>query len=252
MTESASSTGSVLSPTLCHFSLTTTNPSLSTPFHLIVDDYGYIYVVDRGNNRVVKLDRNGTLLLVFTTNPIYFDLEDIALDAADQLFVLQSGSVVIFAPNGTQLQTVQPGSPAILNGPLGLVLDSVGDFIVTVFSGVGFLEKISANGSLLQIVTYLPPGTPYSLALDSDENVYFSAPSANQVVQLAPNFTVMTQHTTSDPPLNRPFGLFVASDGSIYIADCGNNRVVQLAANGTPPPLTTPPLHSSAVSHRLC
>ena len=127
---------------------------LNHPESVAVDATGNLYVVDGGNNRVVKLaaGSNTQTVLPFTglTNP-----SDLAVDAAGNVYMIASRVVMKLAPgsdNWTQLQ----GAPPLVD-PMGLAADTRGNVYVTDHVGSratgGGLpwEKDEAQGFVLKL-----------------------------------------------------------------------------------------------------
>ncbi len=120
------------------------------PTGLAFDQNGNLYVVDRGNNRVQVLDRQGHAIRAFGTlgygpgefwNPSY-----IALDAQDNVYVADPWNQRIqkFASDGTFL-TLFGGLP----GANGVVIGSDGSIYVGMN---GQVIKMAADGSSRQVL----------------------------------------------------------------------------------------------------
>ena len=98
-----------------------------------VDSDGNLWVVDRGNNRVLKLTRDGEVLARWGAEgfgPGEFSVPtSIAIDGEGNFYVAEvDGSrVQIFSSAGEYLSDLAPG---LLSGPHGLAFDSEGNLYV--------------------------------------------------------------------------------------------------------------------------
>lgn len=121
------------------------------PTGLAFDRSGNLYVVDRGNNRVQVLDRQGHAIRAFGSlgrGPGEFNFPMyVALDAQDNVYVTDTDNkrVQKFSPDGAFLAEF-PGLP----GASGIAIGSDGSIYVGMN---GQVVKLSADGASRQIVS---------------------------------------------------------------------------------------------------
>lgn len=169
-------------------------PHLSHPEGLAIDQRGtsvqkWMYLVDTGNDRVVKLGTGGHYLGSWGsrgTGPGQFQQpEGIAVDQRGDVYVADTGNNRIqkFGPQGqflTQWGTKGPGSGQF-NLPTAVAVGGSGNVFVADRAN-SRIEKFSPSGHLLAIwpvsipmssnpVGFGPRG-PYALAVDARGNVY--------------------------------------------------------------------------------
>jgi serine/threonine protein kinase, bacterial len=102
---------------------------LNQPCAVAVDTAGDLYVIDSGNNRVLKLAAGSSTQTVLSfaglRNP-----GDVAVDAAGDVYVTDSGNNrVVKLAAGLSTQTVLPFTG--LNQPYAVAVDTAGDVYVT-------------------------------------------------------------------------------------------------------------------------
>ncbi len=106
---------------------------LNSPTGVKVDGEGAVWVVDRGNNRVLKLNRDGEVLAVLGSEGFgegEFQVPTgIAVDRNGAVYVseVDNHRVQIFDSAGEFLSKLTSG---LLNGPHGLAFDSAGNLYV--------------------------------------------------------------------------------------------------------------------------
>jgi hypothetical protein len=205
---------------------------LRNPFDIVVDSKGDLYIADAGNSRIRKVTTNGLISTVAGTGDPGF-----------------SGD----------------GGPAVraqLSNPRGIALDSSGNIYIA-DTGNARIRKVSSNGEITTIAgsagNLLPgnptgdggPATearirsPYGLAVDAADNIYFSEMGAARVRKVAANGKISTVAGTGTRGfsgdgglataalLNSPLGLALDSAGNLYISDAVASRVRQVTPEGS-------------------
>jgi uncharacterized protein (TIGR03437 family) len=201
---------------------------LNTPQGLGVDAAGNIYVADRGNSRVRKIDTTGTINTIAGNGKIQYsgdggpaiaagiDPFDLAVDSAGDVLVVDqfNNRVRMIAPNNTITTVVGTGVPgyagdggaatqALLKLPSGIALDHSGNMYIAdsgnsvvrrVTTG-GLITTIAGNGQLTPSTGDGGPATaaqlnPFGVAVDAAENVYVTDFFNDRVRVLMPE-TVM-------------------------------------------------------------
>jgi uncharacterized protein (TIGR03437 family) len=195
---------------------------------IAVDARGLVYFTDSDNQRVRRINADGSL-----TN--------VAGDGA-----APAASCAMFNP-------VNDGSNALaahLYNPAGLVVRSDGTIIladqqnnrIRQISTSGAISTIAGNG----LHNVYSPGVPAlsspmdwpgGLALDNAGNVLFTEVHSNRIGRINAATGRIETVTPSGLPLpsilNKPMGLTVDRSGNVWIADTGNHRVRRAAGDGT-------------------
>ena len=193
--------------------------SLAFPTDVIVDSLGVIYIADRNNNRVRKIDRLGviTTLMGFSQTEFNGDNEisaettlhlpfALALNGEDRLLVvdrnhfrvrevrLQSNHVETVAGNGTFLFRGDggPGGGATLDAPSGIAVDSKGNVLfadrlhqrIRRVGSNGIIETVIGNGKQGNEGNGRPSieatlHLPEVLVIDHEENIYLTQRTGN-------------------------------------------------------------------------
>ena len=207
--------------------------SFKSPYGVVVEPGGNIYVADPGNARIRKVTPNGM--------------------------------VTSLAGSGVEGWLDGVGSAAKFHTPGGLSLDAMGNIsvpdyggnrirrvtpggVVTTAAGTG--AKSSIDGAI-DVATF---DSPIATATDASGNIYVAELSGNRIRKVTPTGDVSTlagsgvaqfaDGTGALASFNGPAGVAVTPSGdAIYVSDNGNNRirkitdlgvVTTLAGSGTP------------------
>jgi len=174
---------------------------LSLPIDIAVDASGDLYISDYGNANVVKetlVGTNYTQSLVVGLGGPYLD--GVAVDGSGNVYVCDSGAQYILkmTPNGNGYSVAYIGS--LLSQPHGIAVDA---------SGVVYI----ADSGNTRIVREVPSGSTYnqslvmstgsvqtqSLALDSNQNLYFNDPTGGRILELAQGGVIFGTSTVGTP-----------------------------------------------------
>ena len=193
------------------------------PWGLSIDGEDNLYVADRGNHRIRKIDPNG--------------------------------SVTTLAGSGAAGFADGQGTVASFNFPEGIAVDSVGnvfvgdygnyrirkitcDGIVTTFAGTGTAGNEDGVATVARF-----NGTGRALAIDGDDNLFVCGNSNHRIRQITPDGTTTTiagstagfvdaQGTSAR--FKDPLGLMVAHNGNLLVAEYGEGRIRCIDAGLTP------------------
>jgi sugar lactone lactonase YvrE len=214
-----------------------TSAQLNGPHAVAVDRSGNVYVVDTFNNRVRKVSGGRITTVAGTGTPGYngdnipansaqlFYPEGVAVDSAGNLYIADSENLVVrevsnglittVAGNGTGVGDGAPATALEFSLPLGVAVDSVGNWYVADAAGSrvrkiagGISQTIAGNGVC---------------AFGGD-----GGPSAGAEVCY-------------------PHGVAAGSSGAVYVADSGNNRIRALSPSASPCAFAVSPRSFTAV-----
>jgi sugar lactone lactonase YvrE len=222
-------------------------------------------VAGAGSNRGPQLGRltTGSTLASLLSPGV---LRGMAQDATGVLYLSDAGAGRVYrvAPDGTVTTfagggTRQPGfqsdgglaTEAQLPSPRGLVFDSKGNLDIAEVN-CNCIRQVTPGGIITTLYT-LPPSPPpiripnvEGLAIDTQDNLYFTEWFGNLVVKVAADGSSATTiagtgvagFSGDDGPaaaaqLNGPSGVTLDQNGNIYIADTRNHRIRKVSPDGT-------------------
>jgi uncharacterized protein (TIGR03437 family) len=192
-----------------------TKAALGIPPDVAVDGAGNLFIVDRNNNRIRKVDSSGT--------------------------------ISTFAGNGNMDSSGNGGAAtsAALFLPTAIAVDSSGN--VYIADGGSGLRKVDTKGiitSVPVISSFLSKiGSPGGMTTDSAGNVYVSDLNGSAIYKLDKSGVLTTVAggtlgfsgdggPATKAALYFPSGVAVDSVGNLYFADKGNNRVRKVDTKG--------------------
>ncbi len=178
---------------------------LKTPFAVIFDDNGFMYVSDQGNNRVQRFPPNS---LNSTT---------------------VAGQADGSSPNG--LSGLKNPSGIAIDNNLNLYIADIGNHQIVVWT------PNATNGSILIANSNLDQVYGLLLVPGSSNQVYISSLNHNCIYLWTfnasnPNVT-LTAVSGSTNNLANPSGIALDPYGNLYVADRDHSRVVVYCANAT-------------------
>ena len=196
---------------------------LSFPSGVAADHAGNLYISDPGNNRIRRVDADGTIATIAGTGERGYDFHGPAVEAQ-------------------------------LDKPSGVVVDEAGNLYIVGLYNFG-IRRVDATGTMIEVAGSALPlyerenEQPFSrdrgLAVDDSGNLFISNIDYNYVRRVDAAGTVSLVAGTREPgfggdggpgveaQLNYPEGLAVDKAGNLYIADSGNHRIRRVDAAGT-------------------
>ena len=210
-----------------------TQAQLNSPYDVAVDDAGNLYIADRENQRIRKVDSTGTITTIAGTGEDDFGGDGgPAIEAkisADGVAVDGAGNLYIADASNHRIRKV----------------DSTGT--ITTIAGTG-ARGFSGDGGP---ATEAELNFPFGVAVDGAGNLYI-ADTQNQRIRKVDSLGVITTiagtgegefggdgEPAAQAQLQYPSGLAVDAAGYLYIADSRNDRIRLLTL--PPPPPRRPP-----------
>jgi sugar lactone lactonase YvrE len=201
---------------------------LREPNGIAVGPDGAVYIADSGENRVRRVDTDGTITTVAGTGAGDFGGD--GGQATEAHLHWPSGLAV--APDGT-LYIADTDNHRIRR------IDT--DGTITTVAGTGE-EGFTSDGVA---ATDAALHGPQAVAVDPDGIVYIADTGNHRIRRIDTDGTITTVAGTGEEgdhgeggaatnaSLAMPQGIVFAPDGTLYIADTGNDRLCRIAPNGT-------------------
>jgi len=211
-----------------------TAAQFNSPSDLAADSAGNIYVADRGNARVRRIDAAGNIS-TFAGNGIFgvagdggaataaaLEAGDVALDSAGNLYISDESNSVVRKVTAGIISTVAgngvfatsgdggPATSASLKGATGIALDAAGNLYISTTQG-RILRKVNSAG----IISTFAGNGANGFSGDGGDALLAS--------------------------IDFPRGLAIDSAGRILIADTGNSRIRSVTLAPSVPPIITSP-----------
>ena len=210
--------------------------ALYSPSAVAADSKGNLYVADRWNNRIRRIDRSGTITTF--------------AGRGDKGFGGDGG----------------PAAEALLDGPTGVAVHPSGEVFVA-DTGNHRVRRIDVSGSIETLAgtgvqgysgdggqaTLARLDTPLGVAVDAVGNVYLADTGNHRVRRIDLNGSIETVAGTgeqgywvdygvylqgdgipaTEARLDTPLGIATDAAGNLYVADTGNQRVRRIDLTGT-------------------
>ena len=201
--------------------------NISNPTDVSVDASGNVYVVDRMNHRIRKVDLNGTITTVAGTGEAGFAGDGLAatserLNLPRGVFVDSAGNVFVADTSNHRVRKI----------------DTAG--IVTTIAGNGVADFSGDGGPASAASLHYPTG----IFVHSDGTIYIADSFNDRIRKIDPTGTITTIAGTEDTGydgdggpatlavLNYPTGVLMDGSGNIFIADLGNNAIRRIDTSG--------------------
>ncbi len=177
-----------------------TSAALNGPIDVVLDSYGNLYITERFNNRVRKVD-------------------------------VSTGLIATIIGTGTATSTGDgsAATSATVNGPNFSCFDSFGNLYITECYG-NRVRKI------ITVTTDVPTPTP-STASPSVSPTYYPSLSPHSISIITTIAGTGTAGFSGDngqatsATISGPHGITIDSSGNVYFSDIGNNRVRKITSS---------------------
>ncbi len=253
------------------------NASLNFPAGLAFDSAGNLYVADRNNHRIRKIDSNGIITTIAgngvpnytgdninaTESSLHFP-SDVAIDKLGQIYISDRSNNRIRKVNTKGIITTYagmgvasyggdfgPADEAFLKFPFGLAFDNQGNLFVA-DRGNNRIRKIDPDGTIYTVAgtglfairgDYGPAkqgdlAFPTDVTTDNKGNIYIADRNNNRVRKVDPDGIITTfmgtglthyngdQGVASQSNLHLPFSLTVTPDQkSLLVVDRSHFRI---------------------------
>ncbi len=254
---------------------------LAGPVGVAVDGSGNLYIADRGNRRIRKVDSRGRITTVAGTGEHGGDggpaaraqlnsPAGVAVDGSGNLYIadrdndrirkVDSTGTITTVAGGGRGNGLGNGGPAVLarlNGPAGVAVDGSGNLYIA-DSNYHRIRKVDSTGTITTFAGTGRPSlggdggpatqaqlrTPVGVAVDSSGNLYIAdrthrirkVDSAGTITTVAGGGRIGDLRDgipAVEAWLDSPTSVAVDGSGNLYIADSGNDRIRKVDSEGT-------------------
>ena len=230
----------------------TGNGQFRSPYGLVFDSSGNIFVGDMLNHRIQKFDSSGTYISQFGSNGIgngQFDRpKGVALDTTGNIYtaefynhriqkfsssgVYQSKIGYLYIVSGSANGSFNtPGDVAMFpsNGNV-YVVDTVNNRIQKFNSSLAWVWSVGSTGSGNSQFN-----TPRRIAIDASENIYITDAANHCVKKFDSSGSFLLKFGTNGTGTGQfttPYGIAVDSTYNVFVTD-NNSRVQKFGSDGT-------------------
>jgi sugar lactone lactonase YvrE len=214
---------------------------LNNPQGLAVAADGAVYVADRGNHDVLKVEPDGkqTIISFGTLRPVVSSPSGIALDNFGNLYVTDSDTnrLIKLAPGAANGLAIV-GAPS-LSKPMSMAADAAGNLaIVNEASGTVTIRRYGGSAVPLNIgSTVLVRAT--AVAFDSQGLLYVADAGNGSAAGAVYRFPKLggtgTNLTPAGYSLKNVTGLALDGQENLYILDGTDQQLIEIPSNGKTP-----------------
>ena len=235
-----------------------TAAQLRNPLGVAVDGSGNLYIADRNNNRIRKVNSSGNISTVAGTGTSGSSgdgaaataaqlnwPEGVAVDGSGNLYIADTynhrirkvdsdGNISTVAGGGASLANGIAATTARLSFPNRVAVDGSGNLYIANTRGI---SKVSAAGV---ITTTTQVRHPQGVALDGSGNLYLADAYNHRirkvdtagVITTVAGGAIGTGGAGVGARLNRPYDVALDGSGNLYIADERNHRIRKVDSSG--------------------
>jgi len=231
-----------------------TSAELNDPASVALDNSGNLYIADKGNSAIRKVNPNGVISTVVFSSEVWSP-NGIAVDSAGNLFIPSGSLIRKVSPSGV-LSTVAGtnaygysgdggfATNATLNGPSAVAVDAYGNlFIADWYNNA--IRKVSTNGIITTVISSAGGlSRPAGITVDGFGNLFI--PTGCQIRKMDTNglITIVAGSSNNNygfsgdggsatnATLNAPNCVAMDALGNFLIADSANQRIRKVDTNG--------------------
>ena len=234
-------------PVLIWGSAGTGDGQFDGPGGVAVDSQGYVYVADRGNDRIQKFDSEGTFITAWgssgTGDGQFNKPHGIIADSQGYIYVAERENDRIQKFDSSGNYIAQWGSSGSgegqFNDPCGLAVDSAG-YIYVADRQNDRIQKFDSSGTFITAWGSFGTGDgqfkrPLEVAVDNQGYVYVTDMGNNRVEKFDSSCTFVATWGSlgaGNGEFTKPTGIEVDNEGYVYVADRDNNRIQKFDASG--------------------
>ncbi|WP_299458567.1 choice-of-anchor D domain-containing protein [uncultured Microscilla sp.] len=216
---------------------------LNAPKKIVFNDDGSFWVVDAGNDRVQKFDKDGKFVTKFGTpgagNGQFSSPYSITKDSQGNIYVTDSGNdnVQKFDKDGGHLKTF--GGNGTTDGkfesPRGIVIDASGNIYIADGPN-NRIQKFDKDDNFVSKFGTAGTGDgqfdfPDEMAMDADGNLYIIDRNNKRVQKFDKDGKYLAQFGgagTTDGKFDNIQGIAIDKDGFIYVGEGGTRDIIQV------------------------
>jgi trimeric autotransporter adhesin len=240
---------------------------LNRPIGITFDPFGNLYIADRSNNRIRKVDTNGIITTVagaggfgysgdgdYATNAVLNAPGGVAFDASGNMFIADTGNNVIRQVDTNGIITTVagagagafggdggPATNAFLNLPESLIVDPFGNLLISDTAN-SCIRRVDTNGIITTLAFGLSSVT--KVVMDSNGNLFIAAQGKNQILKRDTNGILSVMGGTGSGSytgdtgsanmayLAGPTGVVADPNGKLIIVDQSYQRIRQVSTVG--------------------
>jgi uncharacterized protein (TIGR03437 family) len=244
-----------------------TEAFLSSPSDVAVDGTGAIYIADTRNDRIRKVVRQGTEVLISTEQGGLSGPRGVWVDAAGALYIADTGSAMVRKWGAGTLRTVAgigrsggdggPATSASLYSPRNVITDASGNVLIADTANHK-VRKVSPDDAIATLAGSGLPGvagdgrpaqsaqlnSPAGLAADASSGYVYVGDTGNaRLRRIAPSGDIATViglfggggagdgGGPSSAQVRDINAAALDAAGNVYIADTGNHRIRRISAD---------------------
>ncbi|MGD0904417.1 MAG: choice-of-anchor D domain-containing protein, partial [Terracidiphilus sp.] len=195
--------------------------ALNDPSGVAVDGSGNLYIVDSGNNRVLKETLSaGSYTESAVATSALNSPSGVAVDGSGNVYFADSYNDRVLKETlsaGSYSESTVPTSS--LSAPMAVAVDGSGNiYVADTYNNRVLMETLSAGSYTENTVPTSSLNAPSAVAVDGSGNVYIVDPGNNRVLKETLSAGSYTESLLPSSSPAQPTGVAVDGSGNVYIA----------------------------------
>jgi hypothetical protein len=189
---------------------------LSDPTGVAVDGGGNVYLVDAGNNRVLKETLSAG---AYSESTVSSDLSvpyGVAVDGSGCVYIADTGNNRVLKETPTPTGYSESTIASAMGYPEGVAVDGSGNVYITNDANGTIVKLTLGLGGYTQSTIASGLSYPAAVAVDGGGNVYIADTNNNRVVKEMLSGGSYTQSVLPSNGLDAPTGVAVDGAGNVY------------------------------------